>query len=154
MLCTDEFFHSGFNRKPGVVEYFELDHHTRGISGVISTSSEQSIAVSYALHQQRGYVYAVELNHGSKAVNTSVRGASSLLFPLKTATTEEATLQNEKHQDASKIYRSPNTSKSSLAKRAFPSISTTQCSLCMTPNALFICHSAVSIYPFCPAGSQ
>ncbi|MCS0351555.1 cytotoxic necrotizing factor [Vibrio ordalii] len=72
----DELFHSGFNRKPGVVEYLQLAHHTKGIRGVISTSSEQSVAVNYALHLQRGYVYAVELNHGGTAVETSLRGAS------------------------------------------------------------------------------
>ncbi|MFG0607120.1 dermonecrotic toxin domain-containing protein [Vibrio mimicus] len=69
----DEIFHSGFNRKVEQVEYVRLASHTRGIRGVISTSSEQSVAVNYALHQQRGYVYAIELNHGGAAVETSLR---------------------------------------------------------------------------------
>ncbi|EGQ9892557.1 TPA: DUF6543 domain-containing protein [Vibrio cholerae] len=69
----DEIFHSGFNRRTEQVEYIRLASHTRGIRGVISTSSEQSVAVNYALHQQRGYVYAIELNHGGAAVETSLR---------------------------------------------------------------------------------
>ncbi len=70
----DELFHSGFNRRPGPVEYVRLAEHTRAIRGVISTSTEQSVAVNYALGHQRGYVYAVELNQGGVAVDTSLRG--------------------------------------------------------------------------------
>ncbi|MEY4474423.1 MAG: hypothetical protein RL248_190 [Pseudomonadota bacterium] len=70
----DEIFHSGFNRRAEPVEYIRHAHHTVGIRGVISTSSQESIAVNYALHQQRGYVYAIELNHGGKVVETSLRG--------------------------------------------------------------------------------
>ncbi|MBJ6911224.1 hypothetical protein JG661_18240, partial [Vibrio cholerae] len=64
----DELFHSGFNRRVGPVEYIRLAEHTRAIRGVISTSTEQSVAVNYALGHQRGYVYAVELNQGGVAV--------------------------------------------------------------------------------------
>ncbi|WP_198552783.1 dermonecrotic toxin domain-containing protein [Psychromonas sp. Urea-02u-13] len=72
----DEIFHSGFNRRIEPVAYVELAHHTRGIRGIISTSTEQSVAVNYALDSQRGYVYAIELNHGGKMVNTLLRGES------------------------------------------------------------------------------
>ncbi|NRD74946.1 cytotoxic necrotizing factor [Shewanella sp. VB17] len=70
----DELFHSGFNRRVGPVEYISLAEHTKAIRGVISTSTNESVAVSYAIHNQRGYVYAIELNHGGVAVNTSLRG--------------------------------------------------------------------------------
>ncbi|MGF1904623.1 dermonecrotic toxin domain-containing protein [Aliivibrio salmonicida] len=72
----DEIFHSGFNRRIEPVEYVQLAHHTRGIRGVISTSTEQSVAVNYALDSQRGYVYAIELNHGGKTVDTLLRDES------------------------------------------------------------------------------
>lgn len=72
----DELFHSGFNRKVEPIEYIRHAHHTRGIRGVISTTTDQRIAVNYALHIQRGYVYAIELNHGGKSVDTLLRGKS------------------------------------------------------------------------------
>lgn len=70
----DEIFHSGFNRRAEPVEFIQHAHHTIGIRGVISTTTQEPIAVNYALHQQRGYVYAIELNHGGREVNTLLRG--------------------------------------------------------------------------------
>jgi hypothetical protein len=70
----DEIFHSGFNRKVEPVKFVRYDHHSRGIRGVVSTSTDQGVAVDYALHNQRGYVYAVQLNHGGKSVDTLLRG--------------------------------------------------------------------------------
>jgi hypothetical protein len=70
----DELFHTGFNRRVGPVQYITLAEHTKAIRGVISTSTNESVAVGYAIHNQRGYVYAIELNHGGVAVNTSLRG--------------------------------------------------------------------------------
>ncbi len=72
----DELFHSGFNRKIEPVSYVQLAHHTRGIRGVISTSTEEAVAVNYALDNQRGYVYAIELNHGGQVVDTLLREES------------------------------------------------------------------------------
>ncbi|WP_394388888.1 dermonecrotic toxin domain-containing protein [Shewanella woodyi] len=69
----DELFHSGFNRRVEPVKYIRLAEHTRAIRGVISTSTDESVAVSYAIHNQRGYVYAIELNHGGAAVDTTLR---------------------------------------------------------------------------------
>nr|AWP45082.1 putative cytotoxic necrotizing factor [Shewanella baltica] len=69
----DELFHAGFNRRVEPVRFVELAEHTRGIRGVVSTTLKERIAVNYALHNQRGYVYAIELNHGGRAVDTTVR---------------------------------------------------------------------------------
>ena len=70
----DELFHTGFNRIVGPVKHISLAEHTKAIRGVISTSTNESVAVGYAIHNQRGYVYAIELNHGGVAVDTSLRG--------------------------------------------------------------------------------
>ncbi|WP_227739123.1 dermonecrotic toxin domain-containing protein [Vibrio azureus] len=70
-----ELFHTGMNRKIAPVKEYQIDANNRGISGVVSTSTEQSIAVDYALGNRMGYVYAIELNHGGKSVNTMLRGA-------------------------------------------------------------------------------
>lgn len=72
----DELFHAGFNRRVEPVQFLQMAHHTRGIRGVVSTSLKERIAVNYALHNQRGYVYAIELNHGGRAVDTAARGLS------------------------------------------------------------------------------
>ncbi|PNQ70272.1 cytotoxic necrotizing factor [Vibrio agarivorans] len=71
----NELFHTGMNRKIAPVKEYQIDANNRGISGVVSTSTEQSIAVDYALGNRMGYVYAIELNHGGKSVNTMLRGA-------------------------------------------------------------------------------
>lgn len=72
----DELFHSGFTRKIEPVSYVQLAHHTKAIRGVISTSTEEAVAVNYALDSQRGYVYAIELNHGGQVVDTLLRDKS------------------------------------------------------------------------------
>nr|WP_000551591.1 DUF6543 domain-containing protein [Vibrio cholerae] len=72
----DEIFHSGFNRRAIPVQYVQATSHTNGIRGVVSTSTEPSVAVNFGLEYQRGYVYAIELNNGGTAVQSAIRGQS------------------------------------------------------------------------------
>ncbi|EEY97994.1 hypothetical protein VOA_003013 [Vibrio sp. RC586] len=72
----DEIFHSGFNRRAIPVQYVQATSHTNGIIGVVSTSTEPSVAVNFGLEYQRGYVYAIELNNGGTAVQSAIRGQS------------------------------------------------------------------------------
>lgn len=137
----DELFHSGFNRKVEPIEYIEHAHHTRGIRGVISTTTDQRIAVNYALHNQRGYVYAIELNHGGKSVETLLRGKSlseiatlnippeDIMFALGPFTgtdTSYATLMESEELRTAELIINPHSQASlEVAERAFEKMKST-----------------------------
>ncbi|TQP11366.1 dermonecrotic toxin domain-containing protein [Vibrio cholerae] len=137
----DELFHSGFNRRVGPVEYIRLAEHTRAIRGVISTSTEQSVAVNYALGHQRGYVYAVELNQGGVAVDTSLRGKTlheiatlnippeDIIFAVGPLTGEDIgyfDLVHEPNQRTAELLINPHaTATSEVAKQAFERLKVT-----------------------------
>ncbi|HDZ9390638.1 TPA: cytotoxic necrotizing factor [Vibrio cholerae] len=137
----DEIFHSGFNRKVEQVEYVRLASHTRGIRGVISTSSEQSVAVNYALHQQRGYVYAIELNHGGAAVETSLRDETlheiatlnippeDIIFAVGPFNALKSgyrdVIENEELRTAELLINPHSTATPEVAKRAFDRLKST-----------------------------
>ncbi|EJL6523272.1 DUF6543 domain-containing protein [Vibrio cholerae] len=137
----DELFHSGFNRRVGPVEYIRLAEHTRAIRGVISTSTEQSVAVNYALGHQRGYVYAVELNQGGVAVDTSLRGKTlheiatlnippeDIIFAVGPLTGEDIgyfDLVHEPNQRTAELLINPHaTATPEVAKQAFERLKVT-----------------------------
>lgn len=137
----DELFHSGFNRKVEPIEYIRHAHHTRGIRGVISTTTDQRIAVNYALHNQRGYVYAIELNHGGKSVDTLLRGKSlseiatlnippeDIMFalgPFSGAETSYSTLMESEELRTAELMINPHSQASlEVAERAFEKIKAT-----------------------------
>ncbi|HFG1892454.1 TPA: DUF6543 domain-containing protein [Vibrio cholerae] len=137
----DELFHSGFNRRVGPVKYIRLAEHTRAIRGVISTSTEQSVAVNYALGHQRGYVYAVELNQGGVAVDTSLRGKTlheiatlnippeDIIFAVGPLTGEDIgyfDLVHEPNQRTAELLINPHaTATPEVAKQAFERLKVT-----------------------------
>ncbi|NOH70508.1 cytotoxic necrotizing factor [Vibrio pectenicida] len=137
----DEIFHSGFNRKIERIEYTQLAHHTRGIRGVISTTTDQGIAVNYALHNQRGYVYAIELNHGGKSVDTLLRDKSlsevatlnippeDIMFamgPFTGAETSYSTLLEDQQLRTAELLINPHaTALPEVAQRAFEQMKAT-----------------------------
>ena len=137
----DEIFHSGFNRKIEPIEYTQLAHHTRGIRGVISTTTDQSVAVNYALHHQRGYVYAIELNHGGKSVDTLLKGETlseiatlnippeDIMFamgPFTGAETSYRTLLEDQELRTAELLINPHaTASPEVAQRAFEQMEAT-----------------------------
>jgi hypothetical protein len=137
----DEIFHSGFNRRLGPVEYIRLAKHTQAIRGVISTSQNEAVAVAYAVHNQRGYVYAIELNRGGVAVETSLRGETlheiatlnippeDIMFALGPFNNTEATLsilkENAEARTAELLINPHATASPAVATAAFEKLKAT-----------------------------
>ncbi|AZN38072.1 hypothetical protein EJO50_04115 [Iodobacter ciconiae] len=137
----DEIFHSGFNRRPVQVQYVRLAEDTKAIRGVISTSKDEAVAVGYAIHNQRGYVYAIELNHGGVAVDTSLHGRAlneiatlnippeDIMFAVGPFTNTEVTMgvikENTAVRTAELLINPHSTASSEVAKAAFEKLKVT-----------------------------